>query len=75
MGDIVNLPCATVLDIPPEKVLAGALAATLTEVVLFGYDSEGEPYFATSLGDNAKVAYLLTRALHKLNTMADDAEG
>jgi hypothetical protein len=54
-----------------KEVVAQAAKSNLTQVVIYGYDEANEPYFAASTSDLAEVAFILTRAMHKLNIMAD----
>jgi hypothetical protein len=41
----------TTLDVPVEKVLEGAKAHDLTEVLIIGFTKEGKPYAACSHND------------------------
>lgn len=41
----------TKLDVPVDKVLDGAKAADLTEVLIIGFTKEGKPYGACSHND------------------------
>jgi hypothetical protein len=59
--NVVDLPVITRLDIPPEKVLSRALEAGLTDVVVIGYDADGQEYFASSKADGKDVLWLLER--------------
>jgi hypothetical protein len=60
--------------IPPEKILNSARDEELSEVVVVGEKDDGEFYFASSEGDLRHTQWLLTRALHEINKMADAAE-
>lgn len=66
MGDVVILGGATRLDIPPERVLSGALGAGMSKVVVVGYDKDGNEYLASSVADGAEIVWLLERAKYKL---------
>lgn len=59
-GKIVVLGCETRLDIPPDRVLEGAVGE-LTCVVVVGYDHDGEEYFASSTADDERILWLLER--------------
>jgi hypothetical protein len=59
MGEVVNLPCITTLNLPPERVLEGALKADLAGVVVLGYTKDGEPYFASTYADGGDVMWLM----------------
>lgn len=62
----------TKLDLPVERLLNRALEADLTEVVILGFDKDGEEFFASSKSDGGAVLWHLHRAIHKLMTMPDD---
>lgn len=70
-ADIVILPVITSLDLPPERMLTAALAANLKEVVILGYDKDGQEYFASSIADGGDVLWHLERAKLKLLKMPD----
>lgn len=72
MGDVVILPVVTRLDIPPERVLKGALEADLTEVVVVGYDKDGNEYFAASMAGGGDALWHLERAKLKLLKVSDE---
>lgn len=57
-GKIVVLHCETRLDIPPDRVLEGAVGE-LSCVVVVGYDHAGDYYFASSTADDERVLWLL----------------
>lgn len=71
-ADVVPFTGITRLDIPPEKILQKAIEAGLLEVVIIGYDADGDEYFASSQGSNADVLWHLERAKHSLMRMTDD---
>jgi len=60
--NIVFLDNQTTLDIPPERVINGALEANLKAVVIVGWDEQDNLYLATSPGSNAESIYLLELA-------------
>ena len=67
MGDnVVMLDVVTKLDVPPERILQEALKANPQSVVIIGYDSDGEEYFASSVADGGTVLWMLERAKNKL---------
>lgn len=72
MGDVVILPVVTRLDIPPERILKGALEADLTEVVVVGYDKDGNEYFAASMASGGDALWHLERAKLKLLKVSDE---
>lgn len=58
----------TTLNIPPDRVLDAA-KGQLEEVLVLGWDKNGEPYVATSMAGEhgqARLAHLANRFLHKL---------
>lgn len=61
MGDIVNLNTVTTLDIDPDRVIDSLKDADLEGVVVLGYTSDGEEYFASSYADGGDVLWLLER--------------
>lgn len=73
-AEVVDLNCVTTLDLPPEKVLRSALGAELTEVVVIGYDADGNSYFASSVADAGQVTWHLERAKWRLMRQCDDME-
>lgn len=66
MGDVVLLNVITRLDIPVERVLDGATNAELEEVVVIGYDKEGEFYFSSNKANGGSVLWLLEQAKKEL---------
>ena len=72
MGSVVNLPVVTRLDIDPSRVLDGAQKAGLTNVVILGYDENGDEYFASSYADGGNMLWLLRRAEHALMRITDE---
>lgn len=71
MGEIVKYPGITKLDLPPERILSAALERELTEVVVVGFDKEGEYYFSSSVADGGSVIWLLEMAKKKLLEIGD----
>ena len=59
----------TVLDIDPDKILAGAFGK-LTKVVLAGVDTEGKYYFASSTPDAGEILWLQEKL--KLQLLIDE---
>ena len=71
MGDIVDLPVVTRLDLDPERILRAALDAGMTEVVVIGVDRDGLEYFAASQSGGPDVLWHIERARHKLMQVVD----
>lgn len=69
--NITNLNQVTKLDIPAERVLQAALDAGLTDVVITGYDPDGNEYFASSMADGGDALWLLERAKLELLRIGD----
>lgn len=57
-GNVVSAGIVTSLDVPPSRVLAGALDANLTDVVVMGYTQDGDQFFASSMSDGGTVLWL-----------------
>lgn len=66
MGEVVELGVVTSLPMPSEKLLRKALEGGVTNVVIIGYDPEGEFWFASSDADGGDVLWLLELAKRKL---------
>ncbi len=69
--NVVTFPGITTLDIPPERILQKAGEAGLMDVVVLGYDKNGDEYFASSVADGAEVLWLLERLKLQLLRLAD----
>ena len=68
-AEIHIFPGVTTLDIPPERVLQSAIDNEIRDVVLLGFDKNGELYVATSIGsDFAKINLMIDRAKHNMLT-------
>ena len=57
--NVINLNNITTLDLPVDGVLKGAEEMEMTEVVILGYDKEGDFYFASSKSDGGSILWLL----------------
>jgi hypothetical protein len=66
LGDVVLLNVVTRLDIPVQRVLDGAVSADLEEVVVIGYDKEGQFYFSSNKANGGSVLWLLEQAKKEL---------
>ena len=62
MGEVITLGCITTLDLPPERILEGALKANLKTVLVLGYKEDGSTYFASSQADGGDVMWLMEKA-------------
>lgn len=72
MGEVVEMSVVTRLPIPPEKILAKAATKDLTSVVVIGYDSDGDFWFASSDADGGGVLWLLELAKKRLFESAEN---
>ncbi len=66
MGEVVELPVVTTLPIPSQRLLRKAIDGGVTNVVIIGYDPEGEFWFASSDADGGDILWLLELAKKKL---------
>ncbi len=74
MGNVVVLDVVTTEDVPPERILNGAQDAGMTEVVVVGFDRNGQEYFASSVADGGSALWHLERAKLRLLRMPDDPD-
>lgn len=72
MGEVVKGRFLTSQNSSPDMALECAAEYGLEEVVILGFDKDGEFYFASSQGDSAEVLYFLERARHELMKMEDN---
>ena len=70
--NVVELNNITKLKIPAKRVLKAAKKAGLTDVVIIGYDADGNEYFASSEPSGPEVMWLLERAKFKLMAIVDE---
>lgn len=73
MNEVINFPGITRLDLDPDDVLAGAVGK-LSEVVVIGFDQDGNDFFASSNADATQVHWCLARAQWRLMRMCDELE-
>lgn len=71
MGDVVELNNITKLDLQPERVIRGALEKELTDVVIVGWDPDGEFYFSSSIAAGSETLWLLEIARKRLIEIGD----
>lgn len=64
--NVVDLPIVTTLPLDVGRILDRAKAANMSEVVVLGYDADGEFYFAASESDGGTILWLLEVAKRKL---------
>ena len=63
---VIPLNNETLLNIPAERVLNGALEADLEDVVILGKHSGGNYYFASSVADGGTVLWMWEKLKHEL---------
>jgi hypothetical protein len=64
--NIEYLPCVTKLDLPVERVIEGLRIANLSEIVICGYDMDGDLYFASSKADGGDILWVLEQCKNAL---------
>ena len=60
MGEVVQLPCITRLNLDPDRTLDN-LAGKLAGFVLAGYDKEGNEFFSSTYADGGDALWLIER--------------
>lgn len=55
----------TRINLPPDRILSGA-TGKLENVALFGYDKDGDFYFASSFADGGDCLWLLEKMKKRL---------
>jgi hypothetical protein len=73
--NVVEFDGITRLDTPPARVLARAVEVPMQQVVVIGFDEEGEFYFASSQAGGGDVLWLLALAKKKLLDLAEEMSG
>jgi hypothetical protein len=56
---VVAFPGITKLDIPAKRILRKAIKEKVTEVVICGYDEDGEMFIASSIASGPEIMWLL----------------
>lgn len=70
MGEVVDLPVITTLDLDPDRLLQKAISQ-MQRVLIIGIDKDGEEYFASSVADGGTALWDMERARFKLMVEAD----
>lgn len=73
MTDVVRFPGISYLDLDPDQVLQEAVGK-LDQVVICGFDKDGNQYFASSVADGGQSLWHLERAKWALMKITDDLE-
>jgi hypothetical protein len=68
--NVIQLSVPTTLDIPPERVLEGALKADLNMVLVLGWTEAGEMYASCSSGNIPEIVFLLEKM--KMEVLRDE---
>lgn len=66
MAHIVDLPIVTDKSSLPEQVLQSAAQESFEQVMVIGFDADGEFYFRSSEADGGRVLWLLEVAKKRL---------
>lgn len=69
MSNVIQLPCTTTVDIPPDTVLEGAIGK-LETVVVIGWTHDGDLYVAGTSSKPAEVSWLMENAKQLLLELA-----
>lgn len=69
--NVVTLNVVTRLPVPVDRILDGAQAADLTQVIVIGVTAGGEEYFASSEADGGNVLWQIERAKKRLLAVPD----
>lgn len=70
-GNVEGLDIVTTHDLPADRVLVQSRRADLSEVVVCGFDAEGEFFFMSSQANGGDVLWLLEMAKKKLMEVGD----
>ena len=63
--NVVFFTGITKLDLPPDRVLESAIGK-LDQVLILGFDKNGDEYFASSQADGGDVMWLMERCKKQL---------
>ena len=70
MGEVVDGNFSTSLDLSPESVLIGAINNGVKDVLVLGYDCDGQFYIASSTGYAPDLLMLVELARVELMAQA-----
>lgn len=71
MGEVIDLPVITSLDLDPARVLAAASKEKFERVLIIGVLEDGEEYHASSAADGGTLLWDMERTRHALMKLAD----
>jgi len=60
MGNVIELPVETSLDLDPDRTLEN-MKGTLSGFVYAGYDKDGQYILGSTYGDKREILWLLER--------------
>lgn len=69
-AEVVDFPGITTLDIDPDRILQCAIGK-MDQVVLIGWDKDGQEYFSSSVSDGGTVLWHMERAKLQLLRKGD----
>lgn len=72
MADVVEFTGITTLDVPVDRVLSGAQEHGLGSVVVIGFGTDGDFYFASNKADGGEILWLMELAKAKLIKIAEE---
>ena len=64
--NVIEFPGITKIDYPAEHLLQQAIREKVTEVVICGYDEDGELFIASSIASGPEVMWLLEMGKKRL---------
>lgn len=74
MGEVVEANFITTLPIPADRVIEASTGWGLKEVVIIGFDGDGELRFMSSMPDTGDILYWLEKAKWSLFKIEDELE-
>jgi hypothetical protein len=74
VAEVVPFTGITKLDMPAEIILQKAIEAGLTDVIIAGYDKDGELYIASSVADGGDALWLAELFKKRLLEIGDPKE-
>jgi len=67
MGEVIQLPVETTLDLDADRTLEN-IKGKLDSFVLAGYDKDGNEFFSSTFADKQKILWLIERFKQELLT-------
>ncbi len=75
MGEVLPGNFITRLKTQPDKAINGAAEWGLEQVVIIGFDKDGDFYFSSSEPDSPTVLHMLMKAQYELMKTEDKLAG